>query len=158
MAITTGDAVTVEFTGRLDDGTVFDTTRESVATESGLADAQPDREYTPLTIEVGTDRLIEGLENTLVGLEQGTTRTVMVPPSEGYGEWTDEHVREFDADELAEILGQPPEEGAYVETQEGGIAEIVHVDSELVRVDFNHELAGETLEFEIEIVDVQPPA
>jgi len=49
MAIATGDTVTVEFTGRLKDGTVFDTSRESVAEETGLAETQPKRTYDPLT-------------------------------------------------------------------------------------------------------------
>lgn len=155
MAIATGDSVTVEFTGRLDDGTVFDTSRESVANEAELADAQSDREYTPLTVEIGAERVIEGLEEALVGLEQGDASTVAIPPEKGYGEWTEENVREYDAEEFSQMVGdQTPEEGAYLETQEGGRAEIVHVDSEIVRVDFNHELAGETLEFDIEIVEV----
>lgn len=40
------------------------------------------------------------------------------------------------------------------QSQEGGLAEIVHVDANVIRVDFNHKLAGETLEFHIEIIDV----
>ena len=54
MSIDTGDSVTLEYTGRLDDETVFDTSRKSVAEETGLAEVQPDREYAPLTVEVGT--------------------------------------------------------------------------------------------------------
>lgn len=155
MVIATGDSVTIEFTGRLDDGTVFDTSRESVATETGLASAQPDREYTPLTIEIGSDRVIAGLENALVGLEQGASPTVSIPPEKGYGEWTEDRVREYEAEEFSQLVGgEPPEEGTYLQTQDGQVAELVHVDEEVVRVDFNHELAGKTLEFDIEIVDV----
>lgn len=154
MAISEGDAVTVEFTGRLDDGTVFDTSRESVAEESGLADADPDRGYSPVTVEVGAGQLIEGLEQALLGLEAGSTPTVSVPPEKGYGEWSEDLVREFQADEFSQMAGGQPSAGAYVETEEGDLAEIVHVDDEVVRVDFNHALAGETLEFDLEIVDV----
>jgi FKBP-type peptidyl-prolyl cis-trans isomerase 2 len=50
--------------------------------------------------------------------------------------------------------GQTPEEGSYLEAQNGQHGEIVHVDEEVVRVDFNPRLAGETLTFEIEIIDV----
>lgn len=154
MTIATGDAVTFEYIGRLDDGTVFDTSRETVAEEEGLAEAQPDREYTPLTVDVGEQQVIEGMEEGLVGLEQGETTTLEIPPEKGYGEWTEESVQEFDTDELTEMLGQTPEEGAFLEAQNGQQGEIVHVDEETVRVDFNPELAGETLEFEVEIVDV----
>jgi FKBP-type peptidyl-prolyl cis-trans isomerase 2 len=52
------------------------------------------------------------------------------------------------------IDGRMPEEGAHLETQNGQQGEIVHVDEAVVRVDFDPELAGETLEFEVEIVDV----
>lgn len=155
MTIATGDSVTIEYTGRVDDGPIFDTTRESVAEEAGLAEEHPDREYTPLTVDVGAGQVIEGLEDALTGLEQGDTPTVTIPPEQGYGEWNEERVQEYDADELKRMLGdQTPEEGAYLETQEGDLGEIVAVGDDVIRVDFNPQLAGETLEFDIEVVDV----
>ncbi|MFB6136732.1 MAG: peptidylprolyl isomerase [Halobacteriaceae archaeon] len=155
MTIATGDSVTLEYTGRLDDGSVFDTSRESVAEEEGLAAAQPEREYDPLTVEVGAGRIIDGLEDALVGMEAGAEATVTVPPEEAYGEWSEERVQEFDTAELVEMTGgQTPEEGAVLEAQNGQRGELVHVDEETTRVDFNPELAGETLEFDVEIVDV----
>lgn len=155
MAITAGDSVTLEYTGRTADGTVFDTSRESVADEAGLADAQSDREFTPITVEVGEEQLIEGLEDALLGLEAGDSPTVEIPPEDAYGEWSEDEVQEYEAEEFAELVGgQTPEEGAYLETQEGGLAQIVHVDDEHVEVDFNHDLAGETLEFDVEIVSI----
>lgn len=155
MAIETGDSVVIEFTGRTADGTVFDTSRESVAEEAGLTEVQPDREFGPLTVEVGAGQVIEGLEDSLVGLEDGASPTVTVPPEKAYGEWREEHVQEYDADEFDELVGdQMPAEGDYVQTEDGGLAEIVHVGEDAVRVDFNHGLAGETLEFDIDVVDV----
>jgi FKBP-type peptidyl-prolyl cis-trans isomerase 2 len=155
MSIATGDSVTIEYTGRLDDGSVFDTSRESVAEETGLAAQQPDREYGPLTVEIGEGRVIEGLEDALVGQEQGGTPTVAIPPEKAYGPWSEDQVREYDREEFEEMVGDElPEEGAYLETQDGTLAEVVHVDESVVRVDFNHALAGETLEFDVEIVDV----
>lgn len=155
MSITTGDSVTFEYTGKLDDGTVFDTSKESVAEDTGLADAQPDREYTPLTVEVGGGQVIEGMEEGLVGLEAGETETLTIPPEKAYGEPDDENVKEFDTDELEEMLGgQLPEEGAYLEAQDGSQGEIVHVGEDVVRADFNPQLAGETLTFDVEIIEV----
>lgn len=155
MTIATGDSVTVEYTGRLDDGTVFDTSRKAVAKETGLADAQPSREYAPLTVDVGAGRVIAGLEEALVGLEQGTETTIVIPPEKGYGEWTEADVKEFDTAELREqIKGHDLQEGAYLDGPDGQHGEIIHLDEETVRVDFNPQLAGETLEFDIEIVDV----
>ncbi|CAI49205.2 FKBP-type peptidylprolyl isomerase [Natronomonas pharaonis DSM 2160] len=155
MTIATGDAVTLEYTGRLDDGTVFDTSREDVAEEEGLADAQPDREYSPLTVDVGAQEVIEGMEEGLIGLEAGAETTLEIPPEKGYGEWSEERVQTFDTEELQEMLGgQLPEEGAYLEAQNGQHGEVTDVSDDVVRVDFNPELAGETLTFDVEIVDV----
>jgi FKBP-type peptidyl-prolyl cis-trans isomerase 2 len=155
MTIATGDSVTLAYTGRLDDGTVFDTSREAVAEETGIAEAQPDREYTPLTIDVGAGKVIEGLEEGIVGLDQGTTTTFAIPPEKAYGEWDEEEVQAFDTDELREMVdGEGIEEGAHLQTQSGQPGEIIHVDEDTVEVDFNHSLAGETLEFEIEIIEI----
>jgi len=79
VTIATGDSVTLEYTGRLDDETVFDTSREEVAAETGLAEARPDREFAPLTVEVGAEEVIEGIEEGLVGLETGETANLTIP-------------------------------------------------------------------------------
>ncbi|MXR19279.1 FKBP-type peptidyl-prolyl cis-trans isomerase [Halobacterium bonnevillei] len=155
MTIATGDSVTFEYTGRLDDGTVFDTSRLDVAEDAGLADAQPDRDYTPLTVDVGAEQVIEGMEDGLVGLEEGESTTIEIPPEKAYGEWSEQQVQEYETDELREMLGgETPEEGAYLEAQNGQVGEVVHADEDTVRVDLNHELAGKTLAFDVEIVDV----
>jgi FKBP-type peptidyl-prolyl cis-trans isomerase 2 len=155
MTIATGDSVTFEYTGRLDDGTVFDTSRLDVAEDAGLADAQPDRDYTPLTVDVGAEQVIEGMEDGLVGLDEGESTTIEIPPEKAYGEWSEQQVQEYDTDELREMLGgETPEEGAYLEAQNGQVGEVVHADEDTVRVDLNHELAGKTLAFDVEIVDV----
>lgn len=147
--------MTLEYTGRLDDGSVFDTSRKSVAEEAGLAEAQPDREYAPLTVDIGDEQVIEGMEEGLIGLAAGETETLTIPPEKAYGKPSDENIQEFETNKLQEMLGgQLPEEGSYLETQDGSQGEVVHVDEEVVRVDFNPRLAGETLTFEIEIIDV----
>lgn len=156
MTIASGDSVTIEYTGRLQDGTVFDTSRRDVADEVGLTEAQPEREYGPLTVEVGDSEVIEGLEDALVGMESGDEQTVTLPPEKAYGEPTDERVIEYETANFREMLqGEEPAEGMHVQGQQGAIGEVVHVDEENVEVDFNHELAGETLEFEVEVVEVR---
>ena len=155
MTIATGDSVTLEYTGRLDDDTVFDTSREAVAEEAGLAEAQPDRDYAPLTVDVGAEQVIEGMEEGLIGLEAGETTTLTIPPEKAYGQPSEENIQEFETDDLQEMLGgQLPEEGDYLEAQNGQPGEVTHVGEDVVRVDFNPRLAGETLTFEIEILDV----
>lgn len=155
MTIEAGDEVVIEYVGRADDGTVFDTSREDVAVESGLADAQPEREFTPLTVAVGAGEVIAGIDDALPGLDEGDTKSIEVPPEKGYGEWSDEHVEEYATDELTATLGgQRPEVGQYVETEQGAAAEITAVDDDVSTIDFNPPLAGETLHFEIEVLNV----
>lgn len=155
MVIQAGDSVTIEYTGRYEDGTVFDTSRKAVAEEAGLLEDDPDRTFEPLSAKAGTGDFIEGLEDALVGMEEGESATVTVPPEAGYGEWTEERVREFETEELSEQLGTDLfEEGTYVKTADGTVAEILAVGDGTVRVDFNHRLAGETLTFDIEVRSV----
>lgn len=155
MAISEGDTVTMEYTGRRTDGSVFDTSREAVAEESGLTEQDSDREFGPITIEIGEGRLIEGVEEAVIGLEEGDEVTVEVPPEKAYGQPSEDQIVEENTDEFAQMVGQEPTEGTYVETQDGAFGEVVDVDEETVRIDFNHELAGETLEFDVEVVEVR---
>ncbi|KAB1189890.1 peptidylprolyl isomerase [Haloferax sp. MBLA0076] len=153
MTIESGDAVSLEYVGKLPDGTVFDTSRQDVAEEAGLAESQPDRDYEPLTVEVGAGTVIEGLDEALVGMEVGDEESIEIPPEKAYGEPSEDLVREHDTEQLREVLGDDPAVGMYVQTQQGGLGEIVDANDETVRIDFNHQLAGETLIFDVEILD-----
>lgn len=155
MAITAGDSVTITYTGRLDDGTVFDTTEESVAEAEGLIEQQPERDFEPLTVEVGEGNLIEGLEEGLLGLESGASETVTVPPEDAYGEATDDQTQEFDAEEFEGMVGQEPTEGMQVRAQGGAVGTVVGIDDDTIHVDFEHPLAGETLTFDIDVLNVE---
>ncbi|MFW5900767.1 MAG: FKBP-type peptidyl-prolyl cis-trans isomerase [Halodesulfurarchaeum sp.] len=154
MAIQQGDSVTIEYTGRYEDGTVFDTSRESVAEKAGLLD-ETDRTFEPLTAEVGTGDFIEGIEDALLEMEVGESATVTIPPEAGYGEWTEDRVQEFETDELSQQFSEDLlEVGQHIQTADGSVAEILRVEDDIVRVDFNHRLAGETLSFDIEVLSV----
>jgi FKBP-type peptidyl-prolyl cis-trans isomerase 2 len=155
MAIEDGDSVTFDYVARTADGDVFDTSRESVAEETGLKDEQQKSSYEPLTVTVGTGELIEGLDDGIVGLEEGDTETFTIPPEQGYGEWTEEKTVEYSPGAFKGMLeGEDPEVGQHVKIQEGQHGTIIEASEEAVRIDFNHELAGETLEFEIEVREV----
>lgn len=155
MPISRGDTVTVEYVGRTADGTVFDTSREAVAETEDL-DHHPDRDHDPLTVEVGDGRIIEGLEAGLVGLEVGDETTIEISPDDGYGEHTDERVVSYDASEFREMVdGHEPRDGLEVQTSEGLPGRVVDVGDDVVRVDFNHELAGERLVFDVEVLGVE---
>jgi FKBP-type peptidyl-prolyl cis-trans isomerase 2 len=156
MPITHGDVVTIEYVGRLDDGSVFDTSDEELARETGLAEQNPERIFEPLTVEVGEDTVIPGLQEALYGLEVGEETVVTIPPDQAYGEYTEDRIGEYDREAFEEMLGDRDlTEGFEVETDDGLPGRVVDFDAETVTVDFNHELAGETLTFEIEVVDIE---
>jgi peptidylprolyl isomerase len=155
MPITEGDTVTIEYVGRLTDSTVFDTSDPELARETGLAEENPDRQFEPLTVEMGDDKVIPGLQEALVGLEEGDTEVIRIPPERAYGEYREDRVGEYDRDAFEEMLGKEATVGVPVETEDGLPGDVVEVDPDSVTVDFNHELAGETLEFELEIIDVE---
>lgn len=156
MTIEVGDSVRIEYTGRLSDGTVFDTSRRSVAEESGLTEDFPEREYGPLAVEIGSERLVEGLDEAIREMQVGESKSVTVPPAKAYGERSDDNVAEFDLEVFDDALqNDDPEEGMHVQTEQGMMGEVVSIDDDVVTVDFNHELAGETLEFDIEVVGVE---
>ncbi len=156
MGIEAGDTVHLEYTGRREDGTVFDTTRKEVAKEAGILQEGASHQFEPLTVEVGEEQLLEGFESAIEGLEVNDTTSVTLEPEDAYGEWEEEKIREFDRDKVDRLTGNKPiEEGSYLETTAGTRQEVLYADDEIVRVDFNHYLAGDTITFDIEIVDIE---
>ena len=140
MAIQTGSVVTVHYTGTLDDGTEFDTSRG----------------HEPLTFTIGEEMLIPGFENGVCEHAKGDRFTVVVSPEDGYGEYSEELVFQVPLDQVPEHI--TPETGMVLElTGEEGDMEVTIIDvtEDSVMLDANHSLAGETLHFDIEILDVK---
>ena len=136
-----GDRVRVHFTGSLEDGTVFDTSREREAAE----------------FVVGSGEVIPGFEKAVLGMRVGETRTVTVPPAEAYGERQDEKVVVIERSGLPSDL--EPEVGMVLEASSKGkgviaYVKIIDVSGDNVTLDANHELAGKTLFYEIELVEI----
>lgn len=157
MPIEPGDGVTIEYVGRLDDGTIFDTSRREVAIEAGLAqpgDIQPE-EYAALSFTAGEGEIIEGLDEALIGMEEGETATVTVPPEQAYGDHEPDRVREYDPETFEGMVGQTPAVGLHVHAQNGLHGDVTAVTEDHVEVDFNHQLAGEALTFELEVLEVR---
>lgn len=140
MSIQVGNVVRVHYTGSLSDGTVFDT---SVDQE-------------PLEFTVGEEMLIPGFEQAVIGRTVGDKFTVTISPDDAYGEYSEELVFELPLSELPE--GLEPEVGSSLELvgDEGELeVTIIDVMDQTVLLDANHELAGEELVFEIEILSVK---
>ena len=78
-----GDIVQVDYTGKLPDGTVFDTSDPEVAVSAGIY--QEGRPYQPLMVVIGENRVIKGFEDGLLGMKEGESKTLSIPPEDGYG-------------------------------------------------------------------------
>jgi FKBP-type peptidyl-prolyl cis-trans isomerase 2 len=137
-----GNIVQVDYTGKLADGTVFDS---SVGSE-------------PLEFKLGAGQVIPGFEKAVLGMKVGEKKTVTIPANEAYGPHRDEQVVELSREELPSDL--TPQVGQQlVVTQQDGRQIIVVItnvsDNNTVTIDANHPLAGKDLTFEIELVKIQ---
>ena len=137
MTIVEKDAVaSVHYTGTLpESGEVFDTSEGR----------------DPLTFLVGHQQMIPGFEEELMGAEKGERRTFTLEPERAYGEKIAEAVQQIPAEMFGDIT---PEPGMTLMSDVGPF-NVVSVNGDTVTVDFNHKLAGETLQFSVEVVDVR---
>ncbi|MGB1364882.1 MAG: FKBP-type peptidyl-prolyl cis-trans isomerase [Candidatus Poseidoniaceae archaeon] len=106
----------------------------------------------PLTFLVGHKQMIPGFEEELMGAEKGERRTFTLEPERAYGEKIPEAVQQIPSGMFGDIT---PEPGMTLMSDVGPF-NVVSVEGDTVTVDFNHKLAGETLEFSVEVVDVRP--
>lgn len=138
-----GDAVAVEYEGRLEDGTVFDSSANRA----------------PLLFTLGAGDVLRMFDEAVAGMEIGQTVTVTIPPEEAYGVYVEEGRQDIPVDLFGE--GEPPVGGQFnVFDDEGteftGRVISLSEDRVNVTVDFNHPLAGHALTFDITLVEVHP--
>ena len=112
-------------------------------------------ERTPLTFTVGVEEVIDGLDSAVVGMTAGEEATVTVPPEDAYGEYDPGRVQEYDVETFEAMVGQSPEVGLHVEAQNDLHGDVTAVADGVARVDFNHELAGRTLVFDLHVLTIE---
>ncbi len=135
-----GDKAKVHYTGRLEDGTVFDSS-------SG-------RE--PLEFTLGEGQLIQGFEKSVLGMQVGESKTVTISPEEGYGHPKEElKVKVSKTDFPVDI---EPEIGQRLQLQnmQGQPIPVIisAIEEETVTLDANHPLAGKILQFDLELMEL----
>ncbi|RME11500.1 MAG: peptidylprolyl isomerase [Ardenticatenia bacterium] len=139
-----GDTVRVHYTGKLDDGTVFDSSEG--------------RE--PLEFTVGAEQVIPGFEQAVEGMEEGETRSVTIPANEAYGEHREDLVVVIPRNQLPPDI--EPEIGMQLQVREptgqSFVVTVTAFDDETVTLDANHPLAGKDLTFDIEVVEIIRPS
>lgn len=137
--------VTVDYVGSFENGTLFDTSIAEEAQKAGLA-VPPNLQ--PLVFTVGDGSVIKGFDEAVLGMREGESKSVTIPPEKGYGQPSSENVVTINASELDESGGEP-QLGMFVSTAFGARGVITAVANETVTIDFNPPLAGKTLVFKM---------
>lgn len=143
-----GDFIRLAYTARtVDDDQLVDTTDAEIAEEEGVD--QEGREFEPRTLVLGAGHIFEGVEEDIYGKEVGDSGSVSIPAAEAFGEYDQNEVRTVSADKIPEDDRYP---GGHVDIdgQHGHVETII---GGRARVDFNHPLAGQDIEYEYEVVD-----
>jgi peptidylprolyl isomerase len=137
--IQVGDTVIVNYTGRLEDGTIFD---------SSLNEGRE-----PLTSTLGQGQLISGFEDGLIDMVVGETKTIEIEPENAYGNYQSEMI-------TIVSKSQVPETIQVGETLQGNtpngpiIVKVIEVTDDSVTLDANHPLAGKKLIFDLEVMGI----
>jgi peptidylprolyl isomerase len=138
-AIQNGDTILVNYTGKFENGEVFDTS------EGGQ----------PLKFTVGSGQIIKGFDDAVLGMMVGDKKSVVITATDGYGEHNEELVFNMPKSHVPE--GMELKAGMEVELLDQDkhpvYALCTEVFDDIVRIDVNHPLAGKTLLFDIEIVE-----
>ena len=134
-----GDAVKVHYTGKLDDGTVFDS---SINRD-------------PLEFTIGQERMIPDFEQAVIGMSLGESKTIKVPADKAFGPYHRELVRTIDRNQCPPDL-EPTVGQKLNATHEDGqtvVVTVTDVTESNVTIDANHPLAGEDLTFDVKLVE-----
>ena len=141
MPIKKGDTIKIEYEGSLDDGTVFDASKNHGQ---------------PLEFEVGSGQVIKGFDDGVLGLKEGEEKEIVLPPEQAYGPYNPELVKKLPRDKLP--TGQELKPGLMLMMKLSNGQElpvrIASVDEKEISVDVNHPLAGKTLHFWIKVVEI----
>lgn len=135
-----GDTVRVHYTGQLQDGTEFDSSRER----------------DPLEFEVGSGQVIPGFETAVEGMNPGDSTTTTIAADNAYGQRREDLLVEIGRDQIPEdielAVGQPLQ--VKGQDDQPFVVHIAEVQEETVKLDANHPLAGQDLTFEIELLEI----
>jgi peptidylprolyl isomerase len=133
--------VQLDYTMKLEDGTVVFSTKETGA---------------PLELTLGTGSMLKAFEDAVVGMREGETKTVKIPSDKAYGPYKKELIFDIPRSQIPD--DQQPVVGMQLQGQKPDgtieIATIIAISDDAVTVDTNNELAGKDLIFEIEVLHI----
>lgn len=136
-----GDTVKVHYTGKLKDGTVFDSSVER---------------NEPLEMTLGQGQIIPGFEEAVEGMAPGEEKTVEIPADKAYGPHRDDMVQEIDKSQFPDDVQPEPGQRFQVNRPDGQpvVFTVTEVNEQKVQVDANHPLAGKELVFSLQLVEI----
>jgi FKBP-type peptidyl-prolyl cis-trans isomerase 2 len=139
-----GDTVKVHYTGRRQDGRIFATTKGGE----------------PIEVTIGGGTLMSGFEDGVVGMGIGERKSIRIPPQDGYGPWMPELLFDVDKGDFPEDIIPDVGKELHVRHADGSVLDVVitEVHENSVTMDANHPLAGETLDFDIHLLEVTQSA
>jgi peptidylprolyl isomerase len=140
MEAKTGDKVRVHYTGRLIDGTIFDSSEGR----------------DPLEFTVGAGQMIKGFDAGVQGMRVGDTKTLQIAAAEAYGERDEDAIIEFPAENVPSDMKLEPGMQLSLRNQYGQPVPVVvlEIREEIIIMDANHTLAGKELVFDVELVEI----
>ena len=144
MTIEKGDFIRVSYTGKTDEGRVFDTTEEDVAKANSIYNEKG--KYGGDVIVVGAKHTVPGLDEDFVGKEVGYSGSVTIPPEKAFGLRNPELIESIPTTKFRER----PQVGMPVEI-DGRPGFVIRVIGRMAQVDFNRFLAGQTVIYDYEI-------
>jgi peptidylprolyl isomerase len=135
-----GDTVKVHYTGKLDNGTVFDSSRN--------------RE--PLQFSIGDGGFIPGFESAIIGMAPGESKTAKLSSDEAYGPRRPDMVIAVEREKMPEDLSVEIGQQLFIRQEQGQPipVTVTELSDAMVTLDANHPLAGQDLEFDIQLVEI----
>jgi FKBP-type peptidyl-prolyl cis-trans isomerase 2 len=135
-----GDTVKVHYTGRRQDGRIFATTKG--------------RE--PIEVTIGSGKLMPGFEEGVVSMKVGERKSITLPPERAYGPWVPELLLDIDKKDFPNNITPDVGKELHVRHTDGSVLDFVitAMNENTVTMDANHPLAGETLDFDIHLLEV----
>ena len=135
-----GDTVKVHYTGKLEDGTVFDSSAER----------------DPLEFSLGEGRVIAGFEEAVVGMSPGDSKSANIPADQAYGPYRQEMVMVVDRQQIPADLSVNVGQQLQIRQKSGEAIPVIVTDvsESKVTLDANHPLAGRDLTFDIRLVEI----
>ncbi len=140
MPVKKGDKIKVDYTGTLDDGTVFDDSK---------------KHGHPLEFEVGSGQLIKGFDEGVIGMKKGEEKDIHIKCADAYGDPNPDLVKKVPRDKLPTEQELKPGMmlGVALPTGQQLPAKIVEVGDKEITIDMNHPLAGKDINFKIKVIE-----